>query len=224
MATGVINPRVKAVTARDDCRLEITFTNGEAGVFDCTHLLSFGVFKEFQDINYFRQVRVEGGTVVWPHQQDICPDTLYEDSEKVMTESQANQIASLLNAQNQLTTKYDSARIIKDQANFVIHADNNGDVLGAAEVTRVQWYQAELKHLTVDPRHQRKGIGRQLLRDGEKRALSMGARICQCTVREDNTPSIKLFLSSGYQRTVVFLNTETGKRVMVLQKVIQGSR
>lgn len=129
MATGVTNPRVKAVTARDDYRLEITFTNGRVGVFDCTHLLSFGVFKEFQDINYFRQVRVEGGTVVWPHQQDICPDTLYEDSEKVMTESQANQIASLLNAQNQLTTKYDSARIIKDQANFVIHADNNGDVL-----------------------------------------------------------------------------------------------
>ncbi len=77
-----MNPRVKDVAARDDYRLEITFTNGEVGLFDCTHLLSLGVFKEFQDLGYFKQARVEGGTVVWPHEQDICPDTLYEDSQK----------------------------------------------------------------------------------------------------------------------------------------------
>ena len=29
--------------------------------------------------------RVEGGTVVWPHEQDICPDTLYEDSERLVS-------------------------------------------------------------------------------------------------------------------------------------------
>ena len=77
-----MNPRVKDVVARDDYKLEITFTNGEVGVFDCAHLLSFGVFKELQDIRYFEQARVEGGTVVWPHEQDICPDTLYEDSQR----------------------------------------------------------------------------------------------------------------------------------------------
>ncbi len=77
-----MNPRVKAVTARDDYKLEITFTNGEVGLFNCSHLLSFGVFQEFQDIDYFKQARAENGTVVWPHEQDICPDTLYEDSRK----------------------------------------------------------------------------------------------------------------------------------------------
>jgi len=40
-------------------------------------LLACGVFRELQDDAYFRQVRAEGGTVVWPHEQDICPDTLY---------------------------------------------------------------------------------------------------------------------------------------------------
>ncbi len=59
-----MNPRVRAVVARDDYMLEITFTNGEVGVFDCAHLLGFGVFTEFRDIGYFRQARVEGGTVV----------------------------------------------------------------------------------------------------------------------------------------------------------------
>jgi hypothetical protein len=81
-----MNPRVKAVTPRDDHKLEITFTNGEVGTFDCAHLLSFGVFQEFRDIHYFKQARVEGGTVVWPHEQDICPDTLYEDSQKLTAE------------------------------------------------------------------------------------------------------------------------------------------
>lgn len=49
---------------------------------DCTPFLDFGVFKELQNPGYFRQTHVEGGTVVWPHEQDICPDTLYEDSKK----------------------------------------------------------------------------------------------------------------------------------------------
>jgi hypothetical protein len=78
-----MNPRVKAVAPRDDYTLEITFTNGEVGIFDCTHLLSFGVFTELEDIRYFRRARVAQGTVVWPHEQDICPDTLYEDSTKL---------------------------------------------------------------------------------------------------------------------------------------------
>lgn len=86
-----MNPRVKDVVARDDYRLEITFTNGEVGLFDCSHLLSFGVFKEFQNLGYFKQARVEGGTVVWPHEQDICPDTLYEDSQKLAAPRDAKQ-------------------------------------------------------------------------------------------------------------------------------------
>jgi hypothetical protein len=78
-----MNLRVKSVVARDDYKLEITFSNGEVGVFDCSHLLDFGVFRELRDVSYFKQVLAEGGTVVWPHEQDICPDTLYEGSEMV---------------------------------------------------------------------------------------------------------------------------------------------
>jgi hypothetical protein len=75
-----MNPRVKAVVAKDDYKLEIEFTNGEFGVYDCAPLLDFGVFRELRDVNYFRQAGVENGTVSWPHEQDICPDTLYEDA------------------------------------------------------------------------------------------------------------------------------------------------
>lgn len=74
---------MKAVKARDDYKLEIIFSNGEVGIYDCSHLLNFGVFTELKDKNYFRQVRAASGTVVWPHEQDICPDTLYLNSVKM---------------------------------------------------------------------------------------------------------------------------------------------
>ena len=78
-----MNPRIKAVNPIDDYQLILEFTNGELGVYDCKHLLDFGVFKALRDINYFKQVTVTDGTVTWPHEQDICPDTLYLDSKKM---------------------------------------------------------------------------------------------------------------------------------------------
>lgn len=77
-----MNPRVEAVRAKDDHTLEIAFANGEVRVYDCRPLLDFGVFRKLQDIAYFKRARVVNGTVTWPHEQDICPDTLYEDSVK----------------------------------------------------------------------------------------------------------------------------------------------
>ena len=78
-----MNPRVASVVPTQDHKLEIEFTSGETGVYDCKPLLDFGVFQELRDVGYFQQARVEGGTVVWPHEQDICPDTLYQDSKKL---------------------------------------------------------------------------------------------------------------------------------------------
>jgi hypothetical protein len=84
-----MNPRVKNVKANEDYTLEIEFANGEFGIYDCAPLLDFGVFQELRDVNYFRQVRAEGGTVVWPHEQDICPDTIYEDSKRFVGSSRS---------------------------------------------------------------------------------------------------------------------------------------
>ena len=77
-----MNPRVKQVSTTNDYKLALIFTNGERGIYDCSNLLDFGVFKELKNINYFNQAKVIDGTVVWPHEQDICPDTLYLESTK----------------------------------------------------------------------------------------------------------------------------------------------
>lgn len=80
-----MNPRVKEVKSTDDYELMLVFTNDERGIYDCSGLLEFGVFKELRDKHYFRQAKVVDGTVVWPHEQDVCPDTLYLDSIKENT-------------------------------------------------------------------------------------------------------------------------------------------
>ena len=77
-----MNPRVVNVTPCDDYTLLLVFTNGEKAVYDCHELLDHGVFKELRDKNYFKEVRAVNGSIAWPHEQDICPDTLYLDSKR----------------------------------------------------------------------------------------------------------------------------------------------
>ncbi len=77
-----MNPRVREVFTTNSYQLRLVFTNGENGIYDCSSLLDFGVFKELKNKQYFKQAKVLDGTVVWPHEQDICPDTLYLDSIK----------------------------------------------------------------------------------------------------------------------------------------------
>lgn len=78
-----MNPRITEVVPTDDYKIALRFTNGEHGVYDCSPLLDFGVFKQLRDKQYFKQVKVLHGTAVWPNEQDICPDTLYLDSQKL---------------------------------------------------------------------------------------------------------------------------------------------
>ena len=75
-----MNPRVKEVIPLENFRLKLEFTNGEIKFFDWSPFLEFGVFKELQSNVYFNQVKASGGSVYWPNEQDICPDTLYLDS------------------------------------------------------------------------------------------------------------------------------------------------
>ncbi|MEC4747059.1 DUF2442 domain-containing protein [Methylomicrobium sp. Wu6] len=67
----------------DDYQLLLQFTDGKQGLYDCKHLLNFGIFKQLQDKHYFKQAFVNDGTVHWPNEQDICPDTLYLDAAKI---------------------------------------------------------------------------------------------------------------------------------------------
>ena len=62
-------------------RLYLRFDDGVSGVADLEPiLLPFdGVFEPLRDRSYFEQVRVNSdiGTICWPNDADIAPETLY---------------------------------------------------------------------------------------------------------------------------------------------------
>ena len=74
-----MNPRVASVVPNDDYTLTLHFMNGEEKQFDVRPLLQHGIFTRLKDISLFRQARITYGTVEWPDDIDICPDTLYEN-------------------------------------------------------------------------------------------------------------------------------------------------
>ena len=69
--------RVIAVTANNDFSLDLEFNDGSVKRFDVEPYLDYEVFRELKDLDYFKQVRIAFGTVQWPHEQDISPETLY---------------------------------------------------------------------------------------------------------------------------------------------------
>ena len=76
-----LNPRIKKVKPQTHYRLRLTFSNGEIRVYDASPLLEQGgVFAELKDESAFRSVHPWHGSVQWAGGQDVCPDTLYEDS------------------------------------------------------------------------------------------------------------------------------------------------
>lgn len=72
--------KVVAVRANDDFSLDLEFNDGSVKRFDVKPYLEYGVFKELKDRSYFKKARVAFGTVQWPNQQDISPETLYIES------------------------------------------------------------------------------------------------------------------------------------------------
>jgi hypothetical protein len=60
--------------------VHVRFEDGLTADVDLSYLLDYGgVFEPLRDLGYFRQLRAdaEAGTIVWPNEADIAPETLY---------------------------------------------------------------------------------------------------------------------------------------------------
>lgn len=137
-----------------------------------------------------------------------------------MDHSQAEQIATLLNTQNQLTIQYTADRVLKHKSDYLIRRDEVGLVVACAELKRVQWYQFELRHVTVAKEHQRRGHARALIAIAAKQAVEGSGRILQCTIRAGNTASEELFKSSGFLPVSRFYNARSRNIIGIWQRVL----
>ena len=64
--------------------LELEFENGECRLFDMSSLMDKKPFNRLKVSNTFFAAHVDYGTVVWPGEIDIAPETLYELSVPVV--------------------------------------------------------------------------------------------------------------------------------------------
>jgi len=80
-----MNPRVKNVSPEKNYTLYLWFTNGEEGILDMKPYLDKGIFKELKNEKMFNTVRPFIGTIQWENEADLCPDTVYLDSIKIVS-------------------------------------------------------------------------------------------------------------------------------------------
>ena len=139
-----------------------------------------------------------------------------------MTNDEAAQIATLLNARNQLTVPYDTARVLKSADQYLFRVIE-GRVVAAVELKNVQWYQGEVCHLSVHKDVEGKGYARNLFAEVERRAAARGFRILQCTIREGNKDSEDFFTKAGFKPVSCFHNKLSGNNVSVWQKVLEAA-
>lgn len=71
---------VVEVTPHPDFTLELEYANGEKRCFDAKPLLALKPWIVLTSWTLFRRARVQYGTVTWPGDLDIAPETLYDCS------------------------------------------------------------------------------------------------------------------------------------------------
>lgn len=74
---------VIAVKTKPNFQLDLEFANGERRRFDMRQLLQIKPWNQIASRNLFERVRVDYGTIVWPGEIDIAPETLYDDSHPI---------------------------------------------------------------------------------------------------------------------------------------------
>ena len=71
---------VVSVVAKSDYSLLLEFENGEQRMFDMSPYMDEKPFVRLKGSPLFTRAFVDYGTVVWPGNIDIAPETLYDRS------------------------------------------------------------------------------------------------------------------------------------------------
>lgn len=65
--------------------VHVRFEDSTSADVDLSYLLDYGgVFEPLRDPEYFRKLRVDphAGTIIWPNEADIAPETLYAQAQR----------------------------------------------------------------------------------------------------------------------------------------------
>jgi ribosomal protein S18 acetylase RimI-like enzyme len=138
-----------------------------------------------------------------------------------LTHKQADRICALLKERNRLSREYSPAEILAGDYRCRFVGD---EVIAFVELKKVQWYQSEVRHLTVALGYEKRGHAKALIQEMEEAARQQRSRVLQCTIREDNVDSLGLFEHLGFRVVNKFFNQVSNNSVNVLQKVLVSAR
>ncbi len=68
--------KVIDVEPRPEGRLLVTLDDGRRGLFDVRPYMQSDYFRELENEDYFRQVKIFFRGIGWPNGQDLGPDTI----------------------------------------------------------------------------------------------------------------------------------------------------
>jgi uncharacterized protein YnzC (UPF0291/DUF896 family) len=94
---------VKKVEYVEGYKLKLKFNDGKVKIVDFEDRLkeAKNMFGPLKNINYFKKVKTDGTTIVWPNGLDLCPDALYERGKDVEKITRKRKSSSLLSEKPQ---------------------------------------------------------------------------------------------------------------------------
>ena len=75
---------INSVQPLDNYKLLLTFNTNESKVFDMNEYLDHGLFTQLKSKELFDTVRISFDTIQWANGLDLCPEILYEKSERIL--------------------------------------------------------------------------------------------------------------------------------------------
>lgn len=78
----MLRPTAVYVEPKENYWLYLEFDNGEKKLFDVKPYIKGDFYGQLANEGYFQTVKVNGFSVEWPREQDLCPDDLYFNSIK----------------------------------------------------------------------------------------------------------------------------------------------
>jgi len=138
----------------------------------------------------------------------------------MMTRAEADEIAQLLNDRNRLVRRYTGQQVLVDADNYE-YENRDGHVAACVERKRAQWYQWEIRHLSVREEWEGKGLAFAVYSRAEAAVLQGGACVLQCTIRQGNKDSEKFFRRQGFTGVGAFYYQATNNNVGIWQKVLR---
>ena len=85
-----MNPQVIGVEPQAEHKVLLTFYNKEVRVFEMKPYIDrSSFFKQLEDEEYFKTVKVSLGSIQWKNGQDLSPHTLYSKSKLLSSLSES---------------------------------------------------------------------------------------------------------------------------------------